>query len=73
MKIFVQARPGAGQELVEDLGRDNFRVWVRESPERGLANKALIRALAEYFSVTQSQVKIIRGFTSRNKIVQIIK
>jgi uncharacterized protein len=57
--------------MVEDLGRGTYRVWVKEPPEKGLANKGIILALSRHFNVTQKQVIIISGHTSRNKIVAI--
>ncbi|HEY4515361.1 MAG TPA: DUF167 domain-containing protein [Candidatus Paceibacterota bacterium] len=69
MKISVQARPGAREELVEELGYGKYRVWVKEPPEKGLANKAIVYALSQYFRVTQASVRMISGHTSRNKVM----
>ncbi len=76
MKIWVKVRPGAGREAVEDLGvgeggTPEYKVWVRETPERGAANKAVIRALAEYFKVAKSRVSILSGHTSSQKVIKI--
>ena len=71
MKINVQARPGAREEKVEKIDEGNFRVWVKEPPVQGKANAAIIRALAGYFGVSQSQVRIVSGYTSRAKIIEI--
>ena len=71
MKINVQARPGAREELVEKIDASNFRVWVKEPPVQGKANVAIIKALAGFFGVSPSQVRIISGYTSRAKIIAI--
>ncbi|MEK7582909.1 MAG: DUF167 domain-containing protein [Patescibacteria group bacterium] len=71
MKINVQARPGAREEKVEKIDGSNFRVWVKEPPVQGKANAAIIKALAEYFGVSQSQVRIVSGYASRAKIIEI--
>ena len=47
-------------------------VYVREPAVEGRANKAVIKLLAEYFKVPKSQVKIVRGYTIRQKIVRIV-
>ncbi|PIP50724.1 hypothetical protein COX11_02610, partial [Candidatus Berkelbacteria bacterium CG23_combo_of_CG06-09_8_20_14_all_41_73] len=39
--------------------------------KEGAANKALIALLSKHFDVAKSQVKIISGLTSRNKVVEI--
>jgi uncharacterized protein YggU (UPF0235/DUF167 family) len=39
---------------------------------QGKANNAIRNALAVYFKVGSSQVKIISGYISRNKIIEIL-
>ncbi|MCX6821717.1 MAG: DUF167 domain-containing protein, partial [Candidatus Aenigmarchaeota archaeon] len=51
---------------------DNILVGLKSKPEKGEANKELIKKLAEYFNVHSSHVKILSGFKSRNKIVEIL-
>lgn len=54
-------------------GTDNdFEVRIKEKPVDGKANKAVISALADFLKVSKSQVKIIRGIKSRDKIIEII-
>ena len=60
------------QEKVERIDNDNFIVSVREKPEKGKANDAIRNALAVYFKVASARVKIVSGYSSRNKIVEII-
>jgi len=71
MKIFVKVKPSAQEEKVEKVDEINFKVQVKEPPVEGRANMAVIRALADYFGVTQSDVRIISGFASRSKIIEI--
>ena len=72
MKIFVQAKPRAKEARVERVDGEHFTVWVTEPPIQGRANQAIIRAIAEYLGVPPSSVKIIQGFTSREKILEIV-
>jgi len=71
MKIFVKVKAGARKEKIEKVDQTHFVVSVKERPIKGQANKAVIRALADYFKVPKSEVQIRSGFTSRQKIVQI--
>lgn len=71
MKIFVKAKPGSREELVEKITETDFVVSVKEPPVQGRANAAIQRALAEYFSVAPSRVRIISGYTSRSKVIEI--
>lgn len=72
MKVNVRAKPMASEELVEEIGESEFRVWVKEPPIKGLANVAIANALAKYFKVPRSQVRLSAGYKSPNKIFEII-
>ena len=71
MKIFVKAKPGAKKEFVEKIDETNFVVAVKEPAKEGRANWAIERALAQHFKVSPSQVRIISGQKSRQKLVEI--
>jgi len=73
MKIFVKVKPKAKEARMEKIDDINFRVWVREPPEKGKANRAVIKALADYFEVSQLNIKIVSGSTSKLKIFEITK
>lgn len=73
MRIHVKVIPNSSQEKVEKLSNGNFKVWVTKSPEKGKANKAVEKVLADYFNVAKSNVKIIGGKTAREKLVEIEK
>ncbi len=72
MKIFVKAKPRAHEDLVECVDDNNFDVSVTAPPVKGLANQAIIKAVAEYFKIAPSRVRIVSGFTSRQKVLEII-
>lgn len=69
MKISVEAKPNSHEEKIEKLNDSSFIVSVKESPVNGLANKAIMKVLRECFHT--SNVRIVSGHTSRNKIVEI--
>jgi len=48
-----------------------LRVRVAAPPVEGKANKALIKFLAEHFNVKKSQIKIVKGEKSRDKVVEV--
>ena len=72
MKIFVQAKPNAREEKIEKNDETHFIVAVREPPVNGLANAAIRKALAGYFKVAPSCVQLASGFSSRNKVFEIV-
>jgi len=73
MKIFVKVKPKAKEEKVEKIDDINFKVFVKQLPEKGRANRAVIKALANYFNISQSNIQIISGSNSRLKIIEITK
>lgn len=48
-----------------------FIVAVKEPPADGRANRAIERAVAGYFKVPPSRVRIVSGHASREKIIEI--
>jgi uncharacterized protein YggU (UPF0235/DUF167 family) len=72
MKILVKAKPSAREERVEKIDEDNFIVSVKELPVNGMANMAIVKVLAEYFRITPSKIRMISGFSSRQKIFEIV-
>ena len=72
MKINVKAKPSSREEKVEKIDENNFVVSVKEPPEKGKANEAIRNALAVYFKTASARVKIVSGYSARNKIIEIL-
>lgn len=53
------------------VGGDEIVVGVMSKPRRGKANEELIKKLAKHFGVSSSKVRIVSGFTSRSKVVEL--
>jgi uncharacterized protein (TIGR00251 family) len=70
MRIQVKVKPNSKTQEVNQEG-NSFTVKVKEPAKEGKANQAVIRSLAEHFSISKSQVKILSGFRSRNKVIEI--
>jgi hypothetical protein len=51
---------------------NNILVGLKSKPKKGEANKELIKKLAEHFDVNSSRIRILSGFKSRNKIIEIL-
>jgi uncharacterized protein (TIGR00251 family) len=70
MKIEVKVKPGSKREEVvqEEHG---LTLRVKDPPVQGRANRAVIRLLARHFGVPEGQVRILKGFTSRHKLIEI--
>lgn len=70
-KIFnVRVTPHAKQnKVVESNGV--LRVYTTVAPENGRANNAVIELLSKHFDVAKSQIKIVRGVATRDKVIEI--
>ena len=71
MKIFVKAHPKSRKIEVLVKDASHYEVWVREAPDKGKANGALIEALSDHLGVPPSRIRISSGLASRNKVVEI--
>lgn len=70
-RINLRVIPRARVNKIDSDANGTYRVHITAVPVDGAANVAVIRAIAEFFGVPKSMVKIVRGETSRNKIVEI--
>ncbi len=72
-KITVDVRVQPGARRNEVLGfRDNILyARVTATPEKGRANQALLMLMADTLGISRSALSIIRGQTSRNKVMAI--
>ena len=71
MKILIKTKPNVKIAKVEKINAHHFLVWVKEPAKNNKANEAVCRALADYFGVSASLVRIISGRISRQKIVEV--
>lgn len=59
--------------FVGELEDGTIKLDLKAIPEKGQANKELVRYLTKKFGVELEDVKIISGKNSRNKLVKIVK
>jgi uncharacterized protein (TIGR00251 family) len=71
VKIAVRVKPRSRVEEVSGEG-DSSVVRVKEPPVEGRANRAVLRLLASHLGVPESRLRIVSGFSSRNKVIEVI-
>ena len=71
MDLQIRVRPRAGRNTIEIGDDGQVTVRVTAAPERGRANKAVVELLAKKLGVSKSSVTVVRGITSRDKVVRI--
>lgn len=67
MKVQAHAK----NEKIEEMGLDEYKVWVTAPPAEGQANEALIEVLSDYFNLAPSRIRIKSGAKSSHKFVEI--
>lgn len=70
--IRVRAFPGAKKQHVEEVEPFVLRVFVRESAERNMANRAVIAAVAGYYGIPANRLSIRTGHRSMSKTLLIL-
>ena len=68
--ITVKVTPGAKKNLIkEESGR--LKVYTTAKAVEGKANDAIIKFLSSHFAVKKSQISIIKGLKSREKVITL--
>jgi uncharacterized protein (TIGR00251 family) len=67
----VRLQPRASRDGIDGLHGDALKVRVTAPPVEGRANKAVKKLLAEKFGLSPSQIEIIAGERSREKLLRI--
>ena len=71
MKFFVTAKTGAKESKIKRINKQHLAVWVKERPQKGRANKAIVKAVADYLGVPKSSVNILHGKISKHKVLEV--
>jgi uncharacterized protein (TIGR00251 family) len=69
--LSVRIQPRASKNEITRMENGGLKIRLTAPPVNGAANEALVRFLADTLSVPKSQVEIVSGHTSRDKIVRI--
>jgi uncharacterized protein (TIGR00251 family) len=70
-RLRLKVSPGAARTEVTGRQGDAWKVRVAAAPERGRANDALVRLLAERLDVPRSAVSVVSGHAARDKVVEL--
>lgn len=73
MKISVNTHPNYNKNLISyNKETKTYHIFIKKPAIKGMANKELIKILSEYFNTSKYNIKIIKGITSRKKIIDIL-
>jgi uncharacterized protein (TIGR00251 family) len=69
--IEIHLQPGAKRSEIVGFKRDVLYARVTALPQKGQANRALVELMAQTLKVPRSAIDIIRGQSSRSKVIAI--
>ena len=67
--IRVTVKPNSSRNEILSMEGEKYKIAIKAAPDKGRANKELIKFLSRYF---KKKVTIISGFRSREKLVRLI-
>ena len=70
-KYQITVKPGSSQEKILETAPGELVVYLRARAHDGEANVALVKLLAKHFRVGKTSIHILRGATSRQKLIEI--
>ena len=70
--INIKVQPRSSRPEVVGIVDNALKVKLKSPPVEGKANKELIEVLAHYLGIKKSQVEIISGQKSKNKVVKVM-
>ncbi len=70
-RISVRVHPSAARNAVVGFTGEVWQIRVSAPPVKGKANKELIAFLSRLLGVGKNRVSIIRGHTTKNKVIAI--
>jgi len=72
MLLSVKVKPNSRRPHLEECPDGSLVAHLKSPPVEGKANEELILRLTEKYGVPKSRIRIKSGFSSRNKLVEIV-
>jgi uncharacterized protein (TIGR00251 family) len=69
--VSVRVQPRASRAAVEGVREGSLRVRLTAPPAEGAANAQLLEVLAKEFGLRKSAIRIVKGLSSRDKLVEL--
>ena len=71
MKLQIKVIPSSSKDCIAGWLEDTLKVKVKAPPEKGKANKAVIKTLEKSLDLPKGSISISSGTTSTRKIIEI--
>ena len=70
-RIKVVVKPNAKHEKYEQVSENEFRIAIKEPPQEGRANEAVIRVLSEHLKIPKTHISLLHGTKGKTKLFEI--
>ena len=67
----MRVSPGSSRSLIRGLHGDALRVFVQAPPDKGKANKEVLKLLGAALGVRPSSLRILSSPASRDKVILV--
>ena len=71
MHLIVKVTSKAKLNKIVHINNQKYHIYTTTAPDKGKANLQIIKMLSKKFNVPKSQIIILKGKKSKNKIIQI--
>lgn len=69
--LSVRLQPRASRNEIGEPSGTELRIKVTAPPVDSAANEAMVRLIARELNLSRNRVRLVRGRTSRHKVVQL--
>ncbi|GMR01678.1 MAG: DUF167 domain-containing protein [Gammaproteobacteria bacterium] len=71
MKLHIKVIPSSSKNCIAGWLEDTLKVKIKAPPEKGKANKAVIKFLEKSLGLSKGSIDISSGTSSSRKIIEI--
>ena len=71
MLVRVKVIPDSKKDEINQIGENLFEIKTKFPAKQGLANKAVVKLVADYFNLPENQIKITKGRKQKSKILTV--
>ena len=70
--IKIKVEPRSSRKGISGVMGETLKIRVNSPPVGGAANEELIDILSEEFGIRKTAIKIVRGNSSKDKLVEVV-
>lgn len=70
--IYIKTKPNSKTNKIIKISENNYEVFLKSLPIENKANEELKETIANYFKISKLNIHILKGLTSKYKLIKII-